>query len=60
MINLYQTAYDLINDYIFGSSAVSGSYEELICVLGGTALCAFAVALPFVIINKVLTFSSRW
>lgn len=59
MTNLYQTAFDLINDYIFGSAAASGSYEELICVLGGTALCAFAVALPFVVVNKVVSLICR-
>lgn len=59
MTNLYQTAYDLINHYIFGNTAVLGEYPDLICVLGGTAFCAIAVALPFVVVKKVIELIAR-
>lgn len=54
MTNLYQTAYDLINDYIFGGTALAGSYNELMCVIGATASCAFLVAMPILVVKWVL------
>lgn len=52
MTNIYQTAYDLINQYVFGNTAVIGEFPDLMCVLGATAMCAFTVAVPFIVIKK--------
>lgn len=54
MTNIYQTAYDLINQYIFGNLATIGTYQDLMCVIGATSACAFMVALPFVVVKWVL------
>lgn len=54
MYNMYQTAYDLINQYIFGNTAVVGNYMDLMCVVGATACCAFLVTIPFVVVKWVM------
>lgn len=54
MTNLYQTAYDLINQYIFGNTATFGTYADLMCTIGGTACCAFLVTIPFLVMKWVI------
>lgn len=53
MTNIYQTAYELFNTYIFGGTATLGSYPDLMCVIGATASCAFLVYLPFLVVKWV-------
>lgn len=59
MTNIYQTAYDLLNQYIFGNTAVAGEFPDLMCVIGGVAMCGFVVALPFCIVKKVINIITR-
>lgn len=59
MTNIYQTAYDLINQYVFGNTVTVGEFPDLMCVLGATAMCAFAVAIPFIVVKKVIDLLSR-
>ena len=50
---IYQTCYDLIAQYVYGSVTV-GSYQELVCILVSTCACLFVVALPFVLVWRVI------
>lgn len=59
MTNIYQTAYDLINQYVYGNTVVAGEFPDLMCVLGATAMCAFTVAVPFIVVKKVIDVLSR-
>ncbi len=54
MTNIYQQFYDLLNNYIFGSTVVPNTYEDLICIIISTVACLLLVALPFVIVWRVI------
>lgn len=51
MTNIYQTAYDLLNNYIFGGTVVADTYPDLLCIAGSVACCAFLVTLPFLVVK---------
>lgn len=53
-MNLYQTCFDLINQYIYGNSVVSGTYQELVCIIASTGAVLFLFALPFLLVKKIL------
>lgn len=46
-MNLYQIAYDLLNQYIYGGGVVEGTYEDLACIMVATYFCLYMIALPF-------------
>lgn len=50
---IYDTIYQLIEQYIYGS-VVAGSYQELVCIMVSTAACLFIIALPFIIVWRVI------
>ena len=51
---LYQTCYDLINTYIYGGDVAAGSFEELVCIAVSTAANLFLLALPFILVFKII------
>lgn len=53
-INLFQSLYDLINTYIFGGLATDGNYYDLVCIIASTFFNVMLVALPFLVIWKVI------
>lgn len=53
-MNIYQTIYDLLNQYVFANGLVVGSVQELAVVLASLVGTLFLVALPFLIVWKVL------
>ena len=53
-MNIYQTCYDLVNQYIYGSSIQVGTYQDLVAIVVATAACIFVFALPFFIVKKCL------
>lgn len=53
-MSIYQSLYDLINTYIFGSSIVAGSFQELVAILFSTFGCVFLVALPFMVVWRLI------
>lgn len=53
-MNVYQTLYDLVNQYIFNNEVVIGSNQELVCVLVATCGSLFVISLPFLIVWKVI------
>ena len=53
-MNIYQSFYDLINQYVFGNSIVVGSHQDLVTVLMSTIAVIFVVALPFMLVWKVI------
>ena len=55
MESIYQSCFDLIHTYIYGS-AVLTSDMNLICTLCATAACLFCFAIPFVVVYKVIGF----
>lgn len=54
MTNIFQQFYNLLNDYIFGSTVVVGTYEDLVCIIVSTIGCLFLVALPFVVVWRII------
>lgn len=49
---IYQSIYDLISTYIFGS-VTTGTHQELVCILVATLGSIFLIALPFIIVYWV-------
>ena len=54
MYNVYQTFYDLLNQYIFGNTVATGTYQDLICVICSTVACLVVVALPFIVVWRII------
>ena len=55
-MSIYENIYNLMNEYVYGNTIVEGSFEELVAILFSTGACLFMVALPFLVVWKVLTF----
>lgn len=53
-MNYYLDIYETINAYIFGGTLASGTAEHLAVSLFSLCACLFAVALPFIIIWRVM------
>lgn len=51
---IYEEIYNLIQTYCFGSTLQVGSNAELVCMLCATMGTIFVIALPFVIVLKVI------
>lgn len=52
--SIYQGIYDLIKTYIFGGVADAGSFQEMFCVLVAGSACFFVMALPFILVWRVI------
>lgn len=67
-MNLYQTAYDLIVQYVFAGQGVDEAgqlidqMQHLVAVQASTIIWVFLVSLPFVIVLKIIIFltGSGW
>ena len=53
-MNIYKDLFDIVKTYIYGGTLVSGSPEELVCTLVSTCAVLFCIALPFVVVLKVV------
>ena len=53
-MNIYQSLYDLLNQYVFNNSVVVGSYQELVLTLVSTLGWVLCVALPFIAVYKFI------
>lgn len=50
---MYQTIYDLLISTIFDGVAITG-WIELVVTLISTCCCLFAVAVPFIVLFKII------
>lgn len=55
-INLFQTCYDLLNQYIFGGIVVvgNGTYQDLVLTLLATIGVIFCISIPFIVVYKFI------
>lgn len=53
-MNIYQSLYDLLNQYVFNDSVVVGSYQELVLTLVCTFGWVLCVSLPFIAVYKFI------
>lgn len=60
MHNWYLDCYQTLNEYIYGSSAVMGTYEDMILCILSTIAVLFAVAFPFVFVIAVCKKLLNW
>lgn len=51
---IYQTCYELVAQYVYGGSAQLESYQDLVCVAVSTLACLFVIALPFILVWRVI------
>lgn len=56
---MYQSLYDLIQTYVFGGVAELGSNQELICMLIASFGCIFFVAIPFILVWRLIIAITR-
>lgn len=54
-MSIYQSLFDLIQTYIYGGASLTADMN-LVCTLISTIGCIFLVAMPFVIVYKVISF----
>lgn len=52
--NIYQSLYDLLNTYVYGGELLAGSHQDLVATLLATIGVVFLVALPFMLVLKVI------
>lgn len=50
---IYQMCYELVAQYVYGSSPLE-SYQELVCIGISTFACLFVMALPFILVWRVI------
>lgn len=50
---IYQGIYDLIEQYVFGA-VQGGTYQELVCIAVSVMAVLFVMALPFVLVYRVI------
>lgn len=48
-MGIYQTCFDLVEQYIYGTVTV-GSYQELVCIAVATIASLFVMAIPFIVV----------
>lgn len=53
-MSIYEQIYNLIQNYIYGNIVVVGSYQELVLVLLSTIACIFLMALPFIVVYRII------
>lgn len=53
MTNIYTTIYQLLESILFGS-VTAGTYPDMICVMVSTFACLFMIAVPFIVVYKVI------
>lgn len=53
-MSIYNNLFELVNTYIFGGLIVDGSYEELIAIVVSSFGCIFLVALPFLLVWRII------
>lgn len=53
-VNVYQTCYDLINEFIFGNTIVAGTYPDLVAIALSTCATIVVFALPFIIVWRII------
>lgn len=55
MNGIYQTCFDLVEQYIFGA-VTAGTYQELVCIAVSVCACLFVMALPFILVWRIIRF----
>lgn len=56
---MYDSLYDLIQTYVFGGALELGSNQELVCMLIATFGCIFLVAIPFILVWRLIIAITR-
>lgn len=56
---MYQSLYDLVQTYVFGGVAELGSNQELVCMLIATFGSVFMVAIPFILVWRLIIAITR-
>lgn len=54
-MSIYNALYSLLNTYVFGGSIEVGSIPDLVATLISTCGVVFIVAIPFIIVAKVIS-----
>lgn len=52
--NAYQTVYDLISTAIFGGVPTNATYGVFFCEAFATVSCALLLALPFIVVWRII------
>lgn len=52
-MGIYQSCYDLIHTYVYGGVELTANMD-LVCILVATAASLFCIALPFLVVWKMI------
>lgn len=55
-MNIYQTCFDLMNQYVYGGTVQPDTFTELVCILFSTAACLFVMSVPFIVVFLFIKF----
>lgn len=53
-MSIYQTLYDIINQYVFNNSIVVNSVQDLATTLISLTATIFVIAIPFILVWRVI------
>lgn len=52
-MGIYQTFYELIQSVVYGTTALTG-WQEMTLTVISTIACLFVLAVPFIVVYKVI------
>lgn len=58
--NWYLYTYDMLNQWLYGATAVEGTYQDMLLCILSTSLCLFMLALPFVAVFAAIKRLFSW
>lgn len=53
-MTIYESIYDLLNDFVFGGTIIPSSIQDSACSIVSTALCLFVVSIPFILVWRLI------
>lgn len=53
-MNIYQSIYDLINQYVFSNAIEPSSVQDLATTLISLGACIFMISLPFILVWRII------
>lgn len=53
-MNIYLDLYEIIDKFVFNFTASTNTNADLVCTLCATIGCVFLIALPFILVWKII------
>lgn len=53
-MSIYQSIYNIINQYIFNNAIITNSIQDLAVTLVSLTACLFLIAVPFILVWRLI------